>query len=64
MRRQNKLAVKGVMTRWGNFLLNFAVAALWLLRRAGQRVFGGRGKERRAEKRYLPPRETKDLPIR
>jgi len=64
MRRQNKLAVKGVMARWGNFLLNFAVAALWLLRRAGQRVFGGARKERRAGKRYLMPRETKNLPIR
>ena len=51
MRRQNKLAVKGVMARWGNFLLNFAVAALWLLRRTGQRVFGGERKERRAGKR-------------
>lgn len=55
MRRQNKLAVKGVTARLGNFLLNFAVAALWLLRRTGQRVFGGQRKERRAGKRYLAP---------
>ncbi len=51
MRRQNKLAVKGVTARLGNFLLNFTVAALWLLRRTGQRVFGGERKERRAGKR-------------
>ena len=41
-RRRNKLAPEGPAAKAGNFLLNLAVAVLWLLRKAAGVVIGTR----------------------